>query len=212
MVHLPLSPTLLLTWHCKTIIDRLNYLISIQSNDHLALRTYGEGLRTGQPIKISDAEVERYNALQFAQSRRFLFSHADDFDDARVCLAAKPEAGLRESLVHLRRVGEELPPRPQMPDGWHLVVHGPHDHCMLHLLEIDEEGEGITAQTNDLVLLNAAAAEAQLSHVELFEGPIQYQHLGKVKLELLCDRGPGWFRAVHYDESIRTLDRQIRAG
>lgn len=209
MVHLPLSPTLLLTWHCPTIVDRFNHLLGIEGEDHPALRAYAKGLVTGEPIKISDAEVDRYNAIQFAQSRRFLFSHAVNFDRARERLATQPGTGLRESLMHFGRMGEGPPPRPRMPGGWNLVVHGPHDHCLLHLEEVDKEGEGITARTSDLQLLNAAAADTRLDFVELYHGPHQRRHLGQVKLELLADRGPGWFRAVHYDESMRAFDRQI---
>lgn len=211
MVHLPLSPTLLLTWHCPTIIDRFDHLLGTEGQDHPALRAYGKGLDTGEPITISDAEVERYNVLQFMQSRRFLFSHAPDFDRARERLVTQPETGLRESLMHLGRMGEGPPPRHYMPEGWNLVVHGPRDHCLLHLEEVDKEGEGITARTSDIELLKAAAADSRLNYVELYHGPRQRRHLGQVKIELLADRGPGWFRAVHYDDAIRAFDRQIRA-
>jgi hypothetical protein len=40
------------------------------------------------------------------------------------------------------QMGEGPPPRPSIPDGWNLVVHGPRDHCLLHIEEVDEEGEG----------------------------------------------------------------------
>jgi Protein of unknown function (DUF4238) len=211
MVHLPLSPTLLLTWHCPTIVSRFDHLLAIEDEDHSGLRAYGKGLIAGEPIKISDVEVERYNALQFAQSRRFLFSHAPNFDGPRERLAIQPETGPRDSLMHLGRMGEGPPPRRGMPEGWNLVVHGPRDHCLLHLKEIDKEGEGITARTSNLELLNAAAADTRLDYVELYHGSRQRRHLGQVKLELIADRGPGWFRAVHYDESMRAFDRQISA-
>jgi len=211
MVHLPLSPTLQLIWHCPTIAGRFDHLLGVEGEDHPALRAYGKRLIAGEPIKISDAEVERHNALQFAQSRRFLFSHAAIFDRAHERLATQPKTGLRESLMHFGRMGEGPPPRPRMPEGWNLVVHGLRDHCLLHLEEVDKEGEGITAQTSDLELLNAAAADTRLDYVELYHGPRQCRHLGQVKLELLADRGPGWFRVVHYDESMRAFVRQISA-
>lgn len=165
MVHLPLSPTLLLTWHCPTIVGRFDHLLGLESEDHPALRAYGEGLSSGEPVRISDFEVERYNALQFAQSRRFIFSHSPNFDAAIARLADQAETELREreSLMNLGRMGEGPPPRPGMPDGWTLAVHGPCDHCLLHIEEIDEEGEGITARTSDLELLNAAAADPALT-------------------------------------------------
>ncbi|MER8562448.1 hypothetical protein [Mesorhizobium sp. M0578] len=80
---------------------------------------------------------------------------------------------------------------------------------MLHLEEIDPVGEGITARTSDLPLLHAAAQDPRLDYVELYHGQRQRRHLGQVKLELLADRGPGWFRAVHFDDSLRALDRHI---
>lgn len=204
LVHLPLSPTLLLTWHCPTIVARFDHLLSTDEGD-AALCAYGRGLLSGAPAAISDEEVERYNAAQLAQSRRFLFSHAPDFDR----LEANSGPGQREALVHLGRMGEGPPPRPRMQAGWNLVVHGPRDHCLLHLEEVDEGGEGITARTADLALLDAAAGDARLDYVELYDGPRQRRHLGQVKLEKLADRGLGWFRAVHFNESLRAFTRQI---
>ena len=205
LVHLPLSPTLLLTWHCPTVVARFDHLLPTEGEGNAALRAYGRGLHSGEPVAISDDEVERYNAAQIAQSRRFLFSHAPDFER----LAANPGTGQREALVRLGKMGEGPPPRPRMPAGWNLVVHGPRDHCLLHLEEIDEAGEGITARTGDLALLDAAVGDARLNYVELYDGPQQRRHLGQVKLEKLADRGPGWFRAVHFDESLRAFARQI---
>lgn len=113
--------------------------------------------------------------------------------------------------MHLGRMGEGPPPRQYMAEGWNLVVDGPRDHCLLRLDEVDKEGEGITARTSDLELLKAAAADSRLNYVELYHGRRQRLHLGQVKVELLADRGPGWFRAVHYDEAIRAFDCQICA-
>lgn len=211
MVHLPLSPTLLLTWHCPTIVDRLSHLLVGKSTDQQALRAYAEGLTKGRPVQIDDVEVERYNALQFAQSRRFIFAHSNSFDTAALRRSDQAETELRErkSLVELGRLGEGPPPRPRMPDGWTLVVHGPRDHCLLRIEEIDEEGEGITARTNNLELLNSVATDARLDYIELFDGPRQRRHLGQVRIELLTERGPGWFSVVHYDDALRALIRQI---
>ena len=205
LVHLPLKPTLLLTWHCPTIVARFDHLLSTDGEGDAALRAYGRGLLSGEPTAISDEEVERYNAAQLAQSRRFLFSHAPDFDRLEV----NSGPGQREALVHLGRMGEGRPPRPRMPAGWNLVVHGPRDHCLLHLEEVGEGGEGITARTANLALLDAVAGDARLDYVELYDGPRQRRHLGQVKLEKLADRGPGWFRAVHFDESLRAFTHQI---
>jgi hypothetical protein len=211
MAHLPLSPTLLLTWHCPTIVDRLDHLLGLESEDQPVLRTYGEGLFTGNPVRVSNVEIERYNALQFAQSRRFVFSYSNNFDAATARLPDHAEAEFRErgALMNFGRMGEGWPPRPSMPDGWTLVVQGQCDHCLWHIEEVDEEGEGITARTSNLELLNAAATDPRLTSVELYNGPLLTQQLGQVKLELLADRGPGWFSAVLYDEALRALMRQV---
>lgn len=210
LVHLPLSPTLLLTWHCPTIVARLDHLLSTDGNEHAALRAYGRGLASGEPVAISDEEVKRYNLVQVMQSRRFLFSHSSDFGGVSDRIAGDPGTGQRDALSHLGKMGEGPPPRRQMPEGLNMVVHGPRDHCLLHLEEIDTDGEGITARTSDLALLDAAERDARLDYVELYEGPLQRRHLGQVKLEKLANRGAGWFRAVHFDDSLRALDRQIR--
>ena len=175
------------------------------------LRTYGEGLFTGNPARVSNVEIKRYNALQFSQSRRFVFSYSNDFDAATARRPEQTEAEFRErdSLMNLGRMGEGWPPRPGMPDGWTLVVRGQCDHCLLHIEEVDADGEGITARTSDLELLNATATDPRINSVQLYNGRILKQHLGQVKLELLVERGPGWFSAVHYDEALRTLDCQL---
>lgn len=211
LVYLPLSPTLLLAWHCPTMVRKFEHLACSEGDDHPGLRAYGRALLSGEPAPVSDEEAQIYNQLQFAQSHRFLFSHANDFEWARERLASDPNAGPRESLMHLGKMGEGPGPRPGMPPGWNLVVHGPVDHCLLHLDAIDDEGEGITARTSDQELLDATAQEPRLDNVQLFDGPQQMRHVGQVKLEKLTERGPGWFRAVHYDESLRAFDRQLRA-
>ncbi|MBZ6377107.1 MULTISPECIES: hypothetical protein [Pacificimonas] len=61
----------------------------------------------------------------------------------------------------------------------------------------------------DLALLDTAAGDACLDYVELYDGLQQRRHLGQVKLEKLVDRGPGWFSAVHFDESLRAFARQV---
>lgn len=211
MVHLPLSPTLLLTWHCPTIFAKFAHLLDLENDDKPALRAIAEGLFIGKPVRRGDLDIERYNALQFAQSRRFIFSHSNNFAAATDRRLDQGETEFRENeaLMNFGRMGEGPPPRPGMPDGWSLVVDGPCDHCLLHIEEIDEEGEGITARTRDLDMLNAAATDQRLNFVELYNGPQLRCHLGKVTLELLAYRGPGWFSAVHYDEDLRSLARQL---
>ena len=144
MAHLPLSPTLLLTWHCKTITARLGHLLGLEREDQAALRIYSDGLLTGNPARVSNVGIERYNALQFAQSHRFIYSHSNNFDTATARLPDKTKAEyrVRDSLMAIGQMGEGPPPRPSIPDGWNLVVHGPRDHCLLHIEEVDEEGEG----------------------------------------------------------------------
>jgi hypothetical protein len=144
MAHLPLSPTLLLTWHCKTITARLGHLLGLEREDQAALRIYSDGLLTGNPARVSNVGIERYNALQFAQSHRFIYSHSNNFDAATARLPDKTKAEyrVRDSLMAIGQMGEGPPPRPSIPDGWNLVVHGPRDHCLLHIEEVDEEGEG----------------------------------------------------------------------
>lgn len=51
----------------------------------------------------------------------------------------------------------------------------------------------ITAQTEDIALLKAAAADERLDYVELFDGHRLRRHLGQVKLEILGNRSVDWF-------------------
>ncbi|MER8562447.1 DUF4238 domain-containing protein [Mesorhizobium sp. M0578] len=116
LVHLPLSPTLLLTWHCPTIVARFDRLLSTEGEEDATLRAYGRGLISGEPVAISDEEVERYNLVQVTQSR--LFSHAADFTCVRDPLTTEPRSGQRDAMVHLGRMGEGPPPGDACPtDG-----------------------------------------------------------------------------------------------
>jgi len=44
MAHLPLSPTLLLTWHCPTIVARLDHMLGLKSKDQPSLRARIQGM------------------------------------------------------------------------------------------------------------------------------------------------------------------------
>lgn len=53
------------------------------------------------------------------------------------------------------------------------------------------------------------AVGGSLTQVDLFDGPLQKQHLRQVKLELLPERGPGWFAAVHSNDALRAIGNHI---
>jgi hypothetical protein len=59
LVHLPLSPTLLLTWHCPTIVARLDHLLSTDGNEHAALRGYAQAWL---PESLSLSAMKRLSA------------------------------------------------------------------------------------------------------------------------------------------------------
>ena len=59
----------------------------------------------------------------------------------------------------------------------------------MHIEEVDEEGEGITARTSDLELLNATATDPRLNSVELYNGlvlcfPYQSARIDPVAISL----------------------------
>ncbi|MES2001154.1 MAG: DUF4238 domain-containing protein [Pseudomonadota bacterium] len=207
MLVLPIAPDLAVSLVCPTIVSRYEAIDTVEMDVARRARMvrFRDGFRTGELIEIGDEMVGGFNRLQVGQSMRFLYSAVEDFDFAQDVLKQKPD--MREVLSHVRLgvMGSGPPPRVHMPSGLNIVVHGPHDHCMLPISEVDDSGEGITARTDRVELLAQVAADPGMLTVELYDGGRTIRGMREAMVELIGDAPDGWFRAVHRDRSLRAL-------
>lgn len=207
MVVLPLTPDLAISLVCPTIISRYELIETVKMEVEMRERMarFRDGFRTGGPIEIDDEMVSNFNRRQVSQSMRYLYSAADDFGFARDVLAQKP--GLREVRTHMQlgEMSQGSRPRSNMPLGLNLVVQGPHDHCMLPLVEVDGAGEGITARTTRIELLGQVASDPGMLAVELYEDGRTIRGMREAMVEIIGAVSDGWFRVVHRDTSLRAL-------
>jgi hypothetical protein len=214
IVLLPVAPDLAVALICPTIVRRYEAIgaVEMPPDRRARMEHYRAGFHSRQPIEIEPGEVHNWNRLQVARSRRYLYSAVGDFDFAREMLAKNE--GLRNirSHISLGALGEAPPGKQGMPSGRHLVVRGRHDTCMLKIIAIDEDGEGLTAQTTDIDLLDQVAKDTNELSVELFQDGRSHGGLNRVCIERFEGEGGGWFRVVHRDASLRDLARKIDSG
>ncbi|KZD21160.1 hypothetical protein A4A58_15395 [Tardiphaga robiniae] len=209
---MPISPEFSIALHCPTIGKRYELADSASLADDRMERIlqHRAGLRSGDPIDIDSDTTLYLNHQQIAQSARYLYAAADNFRGTREFLREQPDLRSVTTHIHAGEMGGPPPQRPQMPAGTHLVIHGPFDHGMLEILEIDENGEGLTARTSQIALLAQMAADTGLLRVELYFGGRCRRIMGQAMIEPVGDSTDGWFRVVHRDPSLRALDNQLR--
>lgn len=213
LVGLPIAPDLSLDLICPTIVARYMAVEKADLDPERRARMLAvrDAFRAGRPAEIDDDAVLALNRQQLAQSSRFLYSATGDFGWARDMLAERADLRKVDSHIVLGEMGAGPPSKPGMPEGLHLVVQGPHDHCMLPLAEIDEAGEGITARTTRTELLALVAADPGMLSVELYEDGQARLGMREAMIERFGDPAEGWFRAVHRDEALRALGVHLDA-
>lgn len=212
IVFLPIASDLALALLCPTIISR--YDAVEQEDMELEARArmlrYRNGFRSGNPVTIETAELDTWNRCQVSGSASQLYAAAaGDFDVARAMLADKPELRRVESRMTMGQMGRGPPPKPGLPAGLQLVIQGKFDHAILPITEIDEAGEGLTARTSRIELLDLVAADRHELRADLYEDGRLRQGTGKATIERFGEPASGWFRVVHMDKSLRDLARQL---
>lgn len=206
-VHIPLTPSMTLTMLCPSIVARYESLEELQlapeKKEKLTIER--EALRSGQPVLIDNAEALSLNRMQVKQSSRHIYSSVDEFEFVREMLKGDPTLERVETLLEVGELGMAPPPRADMPPGWQLVVFGAADHCMLPIQEFDEKGEGITAKTSKTSLVKKVAEDPGKLHVQLYQDRSVRREMREAMVEIINEKGPGWFRVVHRDQALREL-------
>ncbi len=211
IVLLPIAPNLAIALVCPTIIARYEAIdyIAIDPERRERLVRYRDGLRSGDPIEIEAAELVGWNERQVASSARRLYGATDDFDFARTKLAEFPERRSVATHVQLGEMGKPPPPRAGMPEGLHLVIIGKADHCILAIADIDRSGEGLTARTTNIALLELVAADTGELRADLYDSGRHRRSISQATVERFGDPTDGWFRVVHSEEGMRSFMRSI---
>lgn len=208
---LPIAPSLAIALVCPTIIARYEAIddIDMEPKKRARMLRYRDGFRAGQPIEIEPAELGGWNHRQVARSARYLYAATDDFDFAREMLEERPEFRHVETHIELGEMGRGPPPRAGIPAGWQLAVHGRFDHCLLPIAEIDDAGEGLTARTTNVELLELVTRDRFDIRAELYQNGRPRRSMSVATVERFGNPAGGWFRVVHSDESLRDLMRSL---
>ena len=212
MVFLPIAPDLGLALLCPTILSRYEALEQAEMDDDMRARMlrYRDAFRTGTPVTIEPAELEGWNRCQVSGSANQLYAAADtDFDLARALLAERPKLRSVDTRMTMGKMGQGPPPKPGLPPGLQLVIQGNFDHAIMPIAEIDEAGDGLTARTSRVDLLELIATDHHELRAELYEDGWSRRGMGQATIERFGDPADGWFRVVHMDEGLRGLMRQI---
>lgn len=186
IVLLPIASDLALALLCPTIISRYEAIDQAEMEPDMRVRMlrYRDGFRTGEAITIEPVELDTWNRCQVAGSASQLYAAADeDFDVAREMLGRKPELRKVETRMSMGKMGRGPPAKPNMPAGLQLVIQGKFDHAILPIAEIDEKGEGLTARTTRLQMLELVAADRHELRANLYEDGHIRQGTGKATIE-----------------------------
>lgn len=212
MVFLPIAADLGLALLCPTILSRYEALEQAEIEPEMRARMmrYRDGFQIGTAVTIEPAELEGWNQCQVSGSASQLYATADaDFDAARVLLAEKPELRNVETRMTMGRMGHGPPPKLGLRPGLQLIIQGKFDHAILSIVEIDKAGEGLTARTTRIDLLELIAADRHELRVELYEDGRARRGMGRATVERFGEPAEGWFRVVHMDEALRDFARHI---
>ncbi len=210
IVMLPVTPDFAIALMCPTIINRYESSdnVEIDNEARARINRYRDGFRHGSAVEIEPTETDGWNNRQVARSARFLYSAANDFDFARQLLAENPELKCINTHLQFGEMGRAPPAREGMPSGLQLVIQGLYDHCIIAVAEVDGAGEGLTARTLNINLLQLVANDQNQIQAELYEDGQQRRHIGQATIERFGDLAEGWFRVVHQDQGLREFARQ----
>ena len=208
---LPIAPTLAVALVCPTVVARFEASAGevTVSDRRLRLARYRDGFRTGDAFEIVGEEADGWNKRQVSCSAKYLYAATDDFDFARRMLEERPDLRRVETHVRTGRLGSGLPRRAGMPSGLQMLINGVHDHCILPITEFDEAGEGMTARTSNLILLELVAKDAGDLRAELHLDGEPLRYVGAAQLERFGEPTSGWFRVVHRNAGEREMARII---
>jgi hypothetical protein len=212
IVFLPIAPDLGLALLCPTILSRYEAIEHVKIDDDMRARMvrYRDGFRGGTAVTIEPAEVEGWNQSQVSGSASQLYAAADaDFDVARALLVDRPELRSVDTRVKMGKIGQSPPSKPGLPSGLQLVIQGKFDHAIMPIAEVDNAGEGLTARTTSVELLELIATDRHELRADLYEDGRPRRGMGQATIERFGNPADGWFRVVHMDESLRDLMRQI---
>lgn len=206
-IYLPLGTNLVLAMLCKSVRASLNARpidAFEMPKEFIALR---EGLRTGEPVRLSDSFVSNFNANQIGGSSRFLYSAQNTFETVRLLLKAQPDLQHVKSYIKVGEMGCAPPPSAQMPEGQWVVLFGQTNHYMISIQNWQQEKR--EGETFDIDTLNRALTDAPFKEMGYYENKQQFMMMRKICIEVLSNLSPIRFKIRHADPAMESLDAAI---
>ncbi|KSB91746.1 hypothetical protein AS593_06910 [Caulobacter vibrioides] len=206
-IYLPIAADLLVGFVCPS--HRSDTVGHLDGGVEICL-PQAVGLERGLPLKISDAMVNFFNALQVEASERFLYASGEDFTLARKILAHRPDLAEPRGLVRAGKMGHAPPRSANLPPGEWLYLETHHDYLLIPIRDWSGGGRG-EMTTDDLEQLAEALSREQfeVAHVFADDGG---QMMRGARIERVEDGEPGRLRMVHADPSLAALDVAIAAS
>jgi hypothetical protein len=213
-IHLPIADDLMLGFFSKSYLAMLTNLplevMNIDPAKRAGLMRWRQGLRTGQPVLLDDAEVKNLNGQQVANSTRFVYASRNDFDAARRILERHPRLRTVESAVYVGRMGEGPPRSRTVPKGSMLALYGRERHHLIPLIDWDPDDDAHTATTDRPGLLHDVLRDRPFSSAEFYLDRQPLKGMGGgVDIEILEPGPVTRFRVVHADPGLRALDEML---
>jgi len=215
-VYLPLGPDLLLGMMCKSVGVSLNTRqierLDIGPASAQEIASLGEALRTGNPIRCSNAFVDYMNQSQVANCARFVYSHKNDFRFVQEFLKKHPEFKKVKTQIRVGRIGEGLPEAPRMPEGQWLVLFGARNHYMIKIFGWSAESDPILVSTEQVEELERALFDSPFSEMQIYEDRQAKCMMRDVCVDILSKDTSVQLRIRYTDPSMDALNEMIMRG
>ncbi len=97
-IHMPLSPTITLSFICETLVEPFREHKKTKMAPDASIPLL-DAIDSGQPLLIERENVVHLNSLQVAHANRFIFASTDDFSLVNEMLESNPELAKPPQLV-----------------------------------------------------------------------------------------------------------------
>lgn len=97
-IHMPLSPTITLSFICETLVEPFREHKKTEMSPDASIPLL-DAIDSGQPLLVERENVVHLNSLQVAHANRFIFASTDDFSLVNEMLESNPELAKPPQLV-----------------------------------------------------------------------------------------------------------------
>ncbi len=201
-IYLPIASDLVVGFLCPSL--RPNQLSDHNGPFFKQADVVGSGL----PLRLADAQVNFFNALQVQSSQRFLYASRDDFALARKILDHRPDLATNDSLIRMGKMGH-APSRPtNIPPGEWLYLESNFDYLLIPIRDLNLSNFLREMTTDRMDLLTQALGREEFVQASIF-AERGGQFMRGAKVEAIDPDQPGRFRLLFADPSLQQLDAAL---